>query len=149
MPSPNQTAINIVKDNMYLTLATMDQKPWAAAVFYCVDDKCSFYFISQLESLHTQHIQKNPEVAFTIFDSRQPEGTGNGVQGRGTVQMLQSQAEISDALQWYSTSFVSCSPTDFDGSKPYRLFKLTPQDVYILDPSEGADQRLRVELGEG
>ncbi len=137
-------ATQIIRDNIYLTLATADGLPWAAPVYYCVDDQYNFYFSSQLDSLHSQHILRNPSVAFAVFDSRAKEGTGNGVQGVGTARLLEQVEELEHALQYYSSSYVSCSVSDFDGSKPYRLFQITTQRLFVLDPDYPVDKRVEV-----
>jgi uncharacterized protein YhbP (UPF0306 family) len=137
-------AATIVGQGIYLTLATADPLPWAAPVYYCVDHQYNFYFSSQLDSVHSQHILRNPSVAFAIFDSHAKEGTGNGVQGIGTARLLESVEELEHALHYYSSNFVSCSVSDFDGSKPYRLFQITTERLFVLDPDDPVDKRLEV-----
>lgn len=84
-----QIARDIIKNNCYLTLGTADENmPWTAPLYYAVDDRYTFYYISQMDSLHTKHILKNSKVAFAIFDSHQKEGTGNGVQASGRAYLL-------------------------------------------------------------
>lgn len=143
----NHLARDIIKNNIYLTLATTDgQSPWSAPLFYCIDDKYNFYFISQMDSLHTCHILKNPKVAFSIFDSHAPEGQGVGVQASGKAYLLKNKEEIKDALKHYSTIFIKCVPESFAGSNPYRLFKIIPDKIYVLDPEAKVDKRVEVEL---
>jgi uncharacterized protein YhbP (UPF0306 family) len=137
-------ATTIVLQNIYLTLATADLRPWAAPVYYCVDNQFNFYFSSQPDSVHSQHILRNPSVAFAIFDSHAKEGAGNGVQGIGTARLLERVEEIEHALQYYSSNFVSCSVSDFDGSKPYRLFQITTEKLFVLDPDQPVDKRVEV-----
>lgn len=139
-------AQNIISSNVYLTLATADREPWAAPLFYCTDDEYNFYFISQLDSLHTQHILKNPRVAFAIFDSHQKEGEGNGVQGSGQVKLLENEAEIIEALKYFQTDFIELNVEDLKSTAAYRLFKLTPEHFYIRDPDEQSDIRTEVVL---
>ena len=92
-------AIKILKSSKYLSLATNDgNTPWVAPLFYCLDEDFNFYFISQMDSLHTNHIMKQPNVSFAVFDSHQREGEGNGVQGSGTVEML-SDTELIKGLK--------------------------------------------------
>jgi len=140
----NQKAKDIIAQNIYLTLSTMGDKPWAAPLFYCTDQEYNFYFISQPDALHSKHIIDNPHVAFAIFDSHAPEGSGNGVQASGTVTLLETETEIIEGLKYYHTTFIDCTPKDFVGDKPYRLFKLTPDEFYILDPNADVDKRVRV-----
>lgn len=144
----NKIAEGIIKNNIYLTLATSNGTPWAAPLFYCLDDKYNFYFISQMDSIHTKHVLKNPSTAFAIFDSHEPEGKGNGVQASGKVYLLETENEIKDGLKWYSTTYVDCTPQMFIGPNPYRLFKLVPEKFYILDPEAEVDKRVEVFLSE-
>lgn len=141
----NQLARDIIKSNIYLTLGTTDGEPWVAPVYYCVDDKYNFYFMSQMDSLHSQHILNNPVVAFAIFDSHQKEGTGNGVQGKGRAYLLKEE-EWDEALRWYHTTFIELTKEDLANS-PYHFFKIIPETFYILDPDEKhVDKRVEVNL---
>lgn len=139
---------SIIKNNIYLTLATGDKEPWAAPLYYCIDDNLNFYFISQIDSLHIKHIMQNPVVAFAIFDSTAKEGTGIGIQATGSVVFLETEEEIKEALKFYHTIFISCTPKDFIGDKPYRLFKLTPKKIFTQDPNSEIDKRIEVPLKE-
>src|SRR3989344_2973195 len=136
-----QIVKDIIKSNKYLTLGTADDKPWVAPLYYAVDNDNNFYFISQLDSLHTKHVLKNPTVAFAIFDSHQPEGTGIGVQGSGSVVMLKDN-EIKEAFTWYKTTFIEMKPEFFTGDAPYRFFRLVPDHFWVVDPEVKTDKRV-------
>lgn len=138
-------AKDIIKSNIYLTLATSDDEPWAAPLFYAVSEDYTFYFISQMDSLHTKHILKNPNVAFAIFDSQQKEGTGNGIQGSGKAYPLKDE-ELDEAFKWYHTTYVEMKKESFTGSAPYRFFKIIPEHFYVLDPDAPTDKRVEVNL---
>lgn len=121
-------------------------RPWAAPLYYCIDEEYNFYFISQLDSRHIVDSMENPSVAFAIFDSHAPEGTGNGIQASGTVTLLETKEEIIEALKHYHTTFIDWTPEDFIDDKPYRLFKLIPDEIYVLDPDAEVDKRIKVKL---
>lgn len=141
-------AKDIIKNNIHLTLATTDKNiPWAAPLFYCADDKFNFYFSSQMNSLHVKHLLKNPTIAFAIFDSRQKEGTGNGIQASGKT-FLVIDSEIKEALGWYHTNFFEIKPETFKEGCLYRLFKIIPDHFYIQDPDAKVDKRIEVKLLE-
>lgn len=142
----NQLAKDIIKNNIYLTLGTtLGSAPWIAPLFYAVSDNLTFYFISQMDSLHTKHILENPTVAFAIFDSHQKEGTGNGVQGSGKSYLL-NENELVEAFKWYNTTFVEMKPESFTRSAPYRFFKIIPEHFYVLDADAPTDKRVEVFL---
>ncbi|MBI4080446.1 MAG: pyridoxamine 5'-phosphate oxidase family protein [Candidatus Levybacteria bacterium] len=143
----NKLAKDIIKNNIYLTLATTDGKtPWSSPLFYCIDDSYNFYFISQMDCVHTKNVLVNPKVGFSIFDSHAPEGKGNGVQASGSVNLLKGKNEIVEALRHYHTSFIKCEAEDFTGLKPYRLFKLIPEKFFVLDSEADVDKRVKVKL---
>lgn len=142
----NKIAREIVKSNIYLTLGTTDiGTPWTAPLFYAVSDDYTFYFISQMDSLHTKHILKNPNISFSIFDSHQKEGTGNGVQGSGKAYLLEER-ELEEAFKWYHTTFVEMKPESFKEPAPYRFFKIIPEHFYTLDPHAPTDKRVEIYL---
>ncbi|MDA1316892.1 MAG: pyridoxamine 5'-phosphate oxidase family protein [bacterium] len=142
----DKKAAEILKSNIYFTLATTDGNvPWAAPLFYCMDEDFNFYFISQMESLHTIHIMKQPHVSYAVFDSHQREGEGNGIQGDGKVTLLEGD-EITKGLKYYKTSFIKLDVEALSAPAPYRLFKITTNHFYILDPETETDKRIEVFL---
>lgn len=143
--SNNEVARKIIKDNIYMTIATADENgtPWATPLFYAIDGSYSFYFISQLASLHSENILKDPSVSFAIFDSHQKEGSGNGVQGSGKVYLL-NESEIPEAMKWYKTTFIEMKMESFIGDAPYRFFKLITEHFYIQDTEAKVDRRVEV-----
>lgn len=141
----NEIAKKIIKNNIYLTLATSDGDPWAAPLFYAVDNEFNFYFISQMDCVHVKHILKNHKVAFAIFDSHQKEGEGNGVQGSGEAFLMKDN-ELDTAFKWYQTTYVPMKKESFSGKAPYRFFKLVTEKFYVLDPDADVDKRVEVKI---
>ena len=136
----------IIKNNLYLSLSTCDGKnPWIAPVQYVVDNRYNFYFISAVDSLHGQHILKNPNVAFTIFDSRQPSGTGEGIQVLGKASLIE-KANYPDVVIRYFDELKNI-PINLD---KYAVFKIEPIKFYVPDTEawkkEGVDKRIEVKM---
>ncbi len=135
----------IIATNTYLTIATSDgENPWISPVHYGVDENYIFYFCSMPISHHSKLIEKNPNVAFAIFDSTAPEGKGIGIQVRARAELL-PEAEYQHALKYYKSIFV---PTDIEKIKksPYKFYKLTPTEIYITDPKSDKDERAQIKL---
>lgn len=136
-------AQHIINSNIYLTLGTTDGKtPWVSPLFYCKDEKNRFYVISQPSSKHIKNLQQQPHVSFAIFDSHEPEGKGNGVQGDGVMRECVGH-NITRALRYYHTDFLPCTRDSFTRG-PYRLYRITPKRMYILDPEATTDKRILV-----
>lgn len=56
--------------------------------YFAFDDELRVYFLSNPDSLHCQNIERRPDMAIAVFDTRQPWGTpGKGLQlfGAGTL----------------------------------------------------------------
>lgn len=138
-------AKNIIQDNQYLSLATSDKKgkPWVSPVYYCCDDKYNFYYASQVNSVHSKNIFRNPTVAYAIFNSTVPEGKGLGLQIAGKAQIVQEK-ELPQALPYYHSLFVTAEMLTKKG--PYKLFKIIPQKIFIQDPEAKVDRRVAVKL---
>jgi nitroimidazol reductase NimA-like FMN-containing flavoprotein (pyridoxamine 5'-phosphate oxidase superfamily) len=68
----NRKAKKIIKENMFMDLATSDKNcvPWASPMKYYIDGDYNFYFISSKHSRHMENIMVNPNVSFSIYDSR-------------------------------------------------------------------------------
>lgn len=135
----------IIQDNQYLSLATSDRKgkAWVSPVYYCCDSNYNFYYASQVSSVHSKNIFKNPTVAYAIFDSTAPEGTGIGVQIAGKARIVQDK-ELAQALPYYHSQFVT--PEMLTEKGPYKIFKIIPQKIFIQDPDAKVDKRVAVKL---
>ncbi len=156
MKSNTAKAKKIIADNLYLTLATADLqgKPWAAPVYYAYDADYTFYFVSASDSLHAQHIHVNPRVAFAVFDSTAPAGTGDGVQVDGIAEAA-SLRELPHILSVYFRRRFTDElerirhlvPSKYMGVSLFWFFKIKPIAVYTLDPRfTDVDRRIQVHL---
>lgn len=138
--------IEIINSNNYLSLATINgEEPWVCTLYYRIDKHFNIYFISQIDTLHVENVLINPKVAFTIFDSHQREGEGNGIQGSGRVEILKDE-KIDEGLKYYQTTFIELKKESLREPFKYRLCKLIPEKFYILDPDSDEDKRVLVKL---
>ena len=154
---PAKIAKSIIKNNIYLTLCTTDQKkPWASPLFYAETKDYQFYFISDKNSLHAHNIAKNPQVSVAIFNFTTQPAEVNGVQMEATAQMV-TLKEIPQAIKTYfSKSGSSTVKTRFSNWKDplsylklttFRFYKIIPEKVYIINPNiTKNDIRLKVEF---
>lgn len=151
------TAKRILQENLYMSLSTCDGKtPWVAPLYYWMDDDYALYFASPTDTLHAQHILKNPAVAVAIFDSRQPEGTGTGVQIEGTASLVDEKEyprvlELRNRKKYPDAQERAKHPVDqekYTGIK--RIFKIVPSKFYMPDEEywekHKLDRRVEVRL---
>ena len=146
---PKEIAKEIIENNMHMTLATCDgQDPWVAPVFYAVDQNYNLYFASALDSVHAQHIGKNPHVAVAIF-----EAEGRGVQIK-TICSLVDEKDYARVMEYFQKKLFpdeeerAKHPIDtkkYSGTNR-RIFKCVPSKVYVLDSDPHVqDRRLEVQ----
>ncbi len=90
-----------------MSLATVGKDgPWAATVYYGIDDDLNMYIVTGPETKHGKNVIKNPKVAFTVFDSHtgitEPK---KGIQGQGICTVLKSVPEIIKGLAlWHKAN---------------------------------------------
>ena len=98
--------LKFLREHQVLTLAVMeaDGNPYAAALFYAVDDELRFHVVTDPATRHGKAMLANPSVAGTIQLDRQEWREIRGVQFRGIGRPLGS-AERAQAWEIYSARF--------------------------------------------
>jgi len=158
MENPVEKARQIIVSNRYLALATCSgETPWVAALAYAVDKDYIFYFYSAKNSLHIEHIKKNPNVAFTIYNSTLPSDEVDGLQIAGIV----TQVKLIDLPRVIRLYYEQTFPDEIIRAKwkqPISAFKdvaikrfyqIKPIKVYKIDLSTTeVDRRIEISLEE-
>jgi uncharacterized protein YhbP (UPF0306 family) len=145
-------AESIIKHNMYMSISTcdMENKPWVATVFYVHDKNYNFYFLSAVDSRHAKDLLANPNVAFSIFNSGQPIGISDGVQGEGVASLVDLK-DIKKIIELYAekafpkstiTPTMRYNPEYFSGDAEFRFFKITVFKLFTTGP----ERRVEVDL---
>jgi uncharacterized protein YhbP (UPF0306 family) len=150
----NKLAREIVEKNQYMTIASSDSQSnaWASPVVYTYDENHNFYFISLPHSKHCQNIQLKPKVTIAIFDSHQLYGEGVGLQieGKANELLAKEQEKISSLYldrRWpYGEASEAAEFNEFLRKHPYKFYKITPSKVWINDPNQKEDARVKVRL---
>lgn len=153
-------ARQIIETNRFLSLATCsNNKVWAAAIAYVVDEEYNFYFYSALDSLHMQHIKNHPEVAFTIFSSNLIPEEADGLQIAGIVGQVEKH-ELSQVVNFYYNQMFPDPEVRAKWQAPYehflknefpfqRFFRIVPSEIFKLDNTVlEVDRRLEIKINE-
>ena len=142
----------IVDTNLYMTLATADAagRPWVSPVWYAASGYAEFYWVSSPEARHSRNIAAHPEVAVVIFDSRAPIGTGQAVYVRAVAEEL-AGADLDRGIDVFSRASVAGGAgawglEEVRAPAPYRLYRATASEHWVLDPDSSPDRRTPVEL---
>ena len=98
--------LRFLREHQVLTLAVneADGSPYAAALFYVVDDDLRLYVVTDPATRHGQAMAANPSVAGTIQRDRQQWQEIRGVQFRGVCRQLHGTAQATGWLM-YSSRF--------------------------------------------
>ena len=85
--------LKFLREHQVLTLAVTeaDTSPYAAALFYAVDDELRFHVVTDPATRHGKAMLANPSVAGTIQLDRQQWREIRGVQFRGLCRQLGSE----------------------------------------------------------
>jgi len=149
-------AKNIINNNQYMTIASVDKQgnAWASPVAYVFDKEFNFYWVSVPGSKHQENITNNPSVSIAIFDSHQLWGEGVGVQIEANVV----QVSLKDIPQVTTLYFTREYPygnalgafgkglKELLKGKIYHFYKATPTKVWVPDPKAEVDARIEVIL---
>ena len=105
--------LKFLREHQVLALAVMeaDGSPYAAALFYAVDDELRLYVVTDPATRHGKAMLANPSVAGTIQLDHQHWREIRGVQFRGICRQLGS-AERARAWEIYSARFVFLQQAD-------------------------------------
>jgi len=105
--------LKFLREHQVLTLAVVDANgsPYAAALFYAVDEELRFHVVTDPATRHGKAMLANPSVAGTIQLDRQHWHEIRGVQFRGICRQLDSD-ERARAWEVYNARFVFLQQPD-------------------------------------
>lgn len=133
----------ILNKIIYITIATCskDGQPWNTPVYSAYDENYSFYWNSWTENQHSKNIASNNNIFLVIYDSTAPEGTGEGAYIQAKAYVLTDEKEIQRALSILQNrknkpSSKLRSAKEFMGDYPRRIYKATPEKVWVNDDGE-------------
>lgn len=140
-----ETAKKIIEENIYCTIATssLEGKPWISPVFFAYDDRYNIYWVSNKDALHSQNIKLNPSIAIVFFNSKAPEGEGDGVYFEANAQELSHDTEIDQAIMLFNSrvtkdEFRIKNKDKVTNSGVWRIYKATP--IMISKLTEGEEK---------
>jgi Pyridoxamine 5'-phosphate oxidase len=137
----------IVRGNQYMVLATADEQgvPWATPVWFATEDLDEFLWVSRPGARHSTNLAVRPELALTVFDSRQPAGTGRGVY-LSAIGALVPEHDLDRAVAVFSDASERAgagawSRSDVTGDARHRIYHAAAIERFVLSDR---DERIRV-----
>ena len=137
----------IVSGNEYVVLATADEQgvPWATPVWFATEDFDELFWVSRPDARHSTNLAVRPELALTVFDSRQPAGTGRGVY-LSAIGALVPEHDLDRAVGVFSGASQRAGAgtwtrSDVTGEARHRLYHAVAIERFVLSDR---DERIRV-----
>lgn len=146
-------ARGVIESNRYMVLGTANQAgvPWVTPVWFAQSDYRRFIWVSSPERRHSRNLRARPEVSIVIFDSRVAVGSARAVYMSARAEEL-SGAELERDVAFFDAASQAQGLTrrwaleDMRAPAPYRLYRATVSQHWVLDPDSGPDDRAEVTL---
>jgi hypothetical protein len=147
-------ARSVIDSNRYMALGTVDQAghPWVSPVWFASEDYRNFHWLSSPDSKHSRNLAAHPEIAIAIFDSSVPVGGAQAVYMKGLARELTGD-EVGPGIEVYDR--VSREDVgrewglgDVQGSSPFRLYRATVSEHWVLIPGRDPERGSGVDRSE-
>jgi nitroimidazol reductase NimA-like FMN-containing flavoprotein (pyridoxamine 5'-phosphate oxidase superfamily) len=146
-------ARGIIESNRYMVLGTAgeDGVPWVTPVWFAQSEYRRFIWVSSPERRHSRNVRARPEVSIVIFDSQVAVGGARAVYMSASAKEL-SGAELERDVALFDTAAQAQGLTrrwaleDMVAPAPFRLYRATVSQHWVLDPDSSPDDRAEVTL---
>jgi nitroimidazol reductase NimA-like FMN-containing flavoprotein (pyridoxamine 5'-phosphate oxidase superfamily) len=146
-------ARGIIESNRYMVLGTAggDGEPWVTPVWFAQSDYRRFIWVSSPERRHSRNVRVRPEVSIVIFDSQVAVGSARAVYMSASAKEL-SGAELERDVALFDSASQAQGLTrrwaleDVLAPAPFRLYRATVSQHWVLDPDSSPDDRAEVTL---
>lgn len=154
-----ETLLAYLNDCSHLSLATQDQGiPHGASVFF-VNIGFDLYFLSSPKSLHSRHIDQNPEVAATINKDYDSWLDIKGIQLSGRAECIGGILQNLKIAKAYVKKFPEVKdfllspevlgPAIAQKVARVRFYRLSPARICFVNNAMGFGHREELVLEEG
>ena len=136
--------VDYLSRKKFVTLATstLDGKPLTHTLAY-VNIGANIYFTTSKKSRKTKNIQKNPNVAYSIYNETEHLDEIRSVQMEGTATLISDKKETEEILKMLGQKFPTMS--HLISHSDNFIIKITPKICYFTDYVKHAGIREKVE----
>jgi nitroimidazol reductase NimA-like FMN-containing flavoprotein (pyridoxamine 5'-phosphate oxidase superfamily) len=155
---PVAVAKRLIDSNRYMVLGTVDPdgRPRVSPVYFAPDGYSVVYWVSSVESHHSQNIAERPDVSMVVFDSAAEIGSGEAVYLIARAEEVPDDEveECLDTVVW--TRFAGLrkfATSELRAPELWRLYRarISEHSVHVpgRDPEygTGTDRRMTIDLG--
>lgn len=150
MTDNNAHARTVLDGTCYAVLATADADgvPWATPVWFAHDGLDRLYWLSWPGSRHSQHIERRPEIALTVFDSNAAPNEGTAFYATAHARRCPGE-HLDDGLRIVNRRLLAQGIDGFTrervtGGSRLRLYVAEIAEAWVLDQDADVDQRAPV-----
>jgi hypothetical protein len=148
-----EMARRTIESNRYMVLGTADEAgvPWVTPVWFAQSDYRRFVWVSSPDRRHSRNVRARPDVSIVIFDSRVAVGSAQAVYMSARAEEL-SGPDLEPAIAFFDAAGQAQGLTrrwaldDVLAPAPYRLYRATVSQHWVLDPDSSPDDRAEVAL---
>ena len=149
----SEMARTIIESNRYMALGTADEAgvPWVTPVWYAQSDHREFLWVSSPDRRHSRNVVARPEVSIAIYDSTVAVGSARAVYMSARAEQV-SGADLERDIARFDAAGQAQDLTrrwtaeDVHAPAPYRLYRATVAQHWVLDPHSSPDDRVEVAL---
>jgi nitroimidazol reductase NimA-like FMN-containing flavoprotein (pyridoxamine 5'-phosphate oxidase superfamily) len=146
-------ARDVIDSNRYMVLGTADETgvPWVTPVWFAHADYRRFIWVSGLERRHSRNVGARADVSIVIFDSQVAVGSARAVYMSARAEEL-SGADLESGIAFFDAATMAQGLSrrwllqDVVAPAPYRLYRATVSQHWVLDPDSRPDDRAEVTL---
>jgi len=142
-----------IVSNRYMVLGTADEAgvPWVTPVWFAQSDYRRFVWVSSPDRRHSRNVRARPEVSIVIFDSQVAVGSAEAVYMSARAEELsgpdlERSVALFDAASQAQGLARRWTLDDVLAPAPYRLYRATVSQHWVLDPDSSPDDRAEVTL---
>ncbi|MDO8609703.1 MAG: pyridoxamine 5'-phosphate oxidase family protein [bacterium] len=140
-----------LKSQRLMAVATYEEEPWIANVYYIHDKDLNLYFLSKNWREHCQAIEKNNKVSVAIADSHQPiYKPQKGLQIYGAANTVNIITQLSWMFKMWN-KLISGSkgekltdPKKFLDAGTSTIYKITPKRIKFFNTELWPKEQFRV-----
>lgn len=123
------------KQAMLMQVATVHQSmPWICTVYFVVDDKLRFYWLSLPSRRHSREIAQHDKVAIAV--AVKPDQPIIGLQAEGRAEVVQDPLEVQAVITKYIAKY-NMGHKFMDayraGENQHQLYRFTPKSIVLMD----------------
>ena len=142
----------VLDGTSYAVLATADADgaPWATPVWFAHDGLDRLYWMSWPGARHSRLLERRPEMAVTVFDSRAVPNEGTAFYATARARQC-GEDEIDAGLEVVNRRSLAQGLSEWGrervtGDARLRLYVAEVVEAWVLDQDADVDQRAPVPL---